>query len=341
MTDKPLLSVLKGEVLDPPPIWLMRQAGRYLPEYRKVRASQPDFISFCLNPEAAAEVTLQPIRRFGFDASIVFADILLIPYAMGQKVWFEPGEGPKLEPVIPGSTAGLGLDRITDILAPVGETLQRVRAGLPDNCTLIGFAGSPWTVATYMIEGGGSKDRWKARSLAWSDPDGMADLLNLIADASIEYLAMQAQSGAEVLKLFESWAEGLPPELFERVVINPTRRIVKGLRSKGIDHPIIGFPKGAGTYLRDFVEKTGITALGLDHGINSEWARETLPRSLPVQGQLDPTVLNAGGDALDREIDRLKAIWAGRPWIFNLGHGINPDVPPDHVARLVERVRAD
>ena len=340
MIRKPLLNVLSGQIETPPPIWLMRQAGRYLPEYREIRAKQPDFISFCLNPEAAAEVTLQPIRRYDFDASIVFADILLIPHGMGQKVWFEPGEGPKLEPVLPGHTNQLSLDHVCDKLAPVGETLKLVRAGLPDTCTLIGFAGSPWTVATYMIEGGGSKDRWKARTAAWSDPDAMTDMLNLIADASIEYLAMQVESGADVIKLFESWAEGLPAPLFDQVVIRPTRRIVDGLRKRGVTVPIIGFPKGAGPHYTTYARETGIDAIATDHGLDTEWAKTAIPASIPVQGQLDPAVLRAGGAVLDREIDRLKEAWSDRAWIFNLGHGINPDVPPEHVTQLVERVRA-
>lgn len=341
MSEKPFLRALAGETVSPPPIWLMRQAGRYLPEYRAVRAGQPDFIAFCLNPEAAAEVTLQPIRRYGFDAAIVFADILLIPYAMGQKVWFEKGEGPKLDPLIPGEAATrLSLDKVRGILAPVSETLRRVKADLPETCALIGFAGAPWTVATYMIEGGGSKDRWKARSLAWSDPDAFDAMMDMIADATALYLIDQANAGADALKIFESWAEGLPAPLFDRVVIRPTRRIVQKVRAAGVDVPIIGFPKGAGPHCVRYARQTGVDALALDHGLDTDWARENLPQDLPVQGQLDPAVLKAGGPALDGEIDRLLSAWAGRPYVFNLGHGINPDVPPEHVERLVARVRS-
>lgn len=336
---KPLLDVLAGKTRTPPPIWLMRQAGRYLPEYREVRARQPDFIAFCLNPQAAAEVTLQPIRRYGFDASIVFADILLIPHALGQKVWFEKGEGPKLEPLAPKDAGRLQPDRVEERLEPVCETLRILRRELPGDCTLIGFAGAPWTVATYMIEGGGSKDRWAARTAAWSDPAGFDALMAVLADATARYLIAQARAGAEVLKLFESWAEGLPAPLFERVVIAPTRTIVDQVRAAGVEAPIIGFPKGAGPLAVRYARETGIDALAIDHGLDTGWATGALPAGLPVQGQLDPAVLKAGGAALDGEVDRLLAAWKDRPYVFNLGHGINPDVPPDHVTRLVNRVR--
>jgi len=336
---RPLLRSLSGETLSPPPVWLMRQAGRYLPEYRKVRAGQPDFIAFCLNPEAAAEVTLQPIRRYGFDAAIVFADILLIPYALGQKVWFEKGEGPRLEPLALERMDLLSRERAGEILAPVSETIRRTRAALPDEAALIGFAGSPWTVATYMIEGGGSKDRFKTRSLAWSDPEGFGALLDLLADASADYLCAQAKAGVDVLKLFDSWADGLPDPLFDRVVIGPTRRIIDRLRENGITAPVIGFPRGAGPQIVRYAQQTGVNGLAIDHGMDSAWAASALPETLPVQGQLDPAVLKAGGAALDAEIDRLLGAWRDRPYIFNLGHGINLETPPDHVAQLISRVR--
>ncbi|WP_233245673.1 uroporphyrinogen decarboxylase [Marinicauda salina] len=334
-----MLRALAGERVDPPPIWLMRQAGRYLPEYREVRATQPDFISFCLNPEAAAEVTLQPIRRYGFDAAIVFADILLIPHALGQKVWFVKGEGPKLEPIAPADAGTLQPESVESRLAPVGETLSRVAASLPETCALIGFAGAPWTVATYMVEGGGSKDRWTARSLAWAQPEAFDELLAVIADATARYLVMQAQSGAEALKVFDSWAEGLPDPLFDRVVIRPTRRVVDQVRAAGVTAPIIGFPKGCGPHYPRYAAETGVDAIALDHGLDTGWARKALPANIPVQGQLDPAVLKAGGAALDGEADRLLAAWSDRPYVFNLGHGISPDVPPENVARLVTRVR--
>ena len=307
-----LLTVLNGERLDPTPIWMMRQAGRYLPEYRKVRATAPDFISFCLNPEKAAEVTLQPIRRFGFDGAIVFADILLIPMTLGRKVWFVKGEGPKLDPLDMAEIGSMSVGDVEDHLGPVGETLSRVRAELPEETTLIGFAGAPWTVATYMIEGGGSKDRLQARAAAWRDPEAFDVLLGHLVESTARYLVMQARSGANVLKIFDSWAEGLPETLFERVVIAPTRAIVEKVRAAGITVPIIGFPKGAD---------------------------KALPAGMPVQGQLDPSVLLAGGPALDSEIARIISAWKSRPHIFNLGHGISPDVPIAHVERLIEQVR--
>ena len=337
--DRRLLTVLKGERLDPPPLWMMRQAGRYLPEYRKVRATAPDFISFCLNPEKAAEVTLQPIRRFGFDASIVFADILLIPMTLGRRVWFEPGEGPKLDPLDLKSVDTMQIGDVEDQLGPVGETLSRVRADLPNETTLIGFAGAPWTVATYMMEGGGSKDRLNARAAAWQDPERFGVLLDHLVEATARYLVMQAQSGADVLKLFDSWADSLPEPLFERVIIAPTRAIIDKVRAAGITTPIIGFPKGAGTLYARYAAETGIDAIALDHGVDPVWAHSALPQGMPVQGQLDPSVLLAGGAALDSEIARIMSAWKARPHIFNLGHGISPGVPIAHVERLIEQVR--
>lgn len=336
---KNLLRVLAGETLATPPVWLMRQAGRYLPEYRAVRATQPDFIAFCLNPEAATEVTLQPIRRYRFDASIVFADILLIPHAMGQKVWFEKGEGPRLAQMELAKLAALSPEGAAERLDPVCETLRRLSKALPDTCTLIGFAGAPWTVATYMIEGAGSKDRWKARTAAWSEPALMGQLLTNLADATADYLIAQAKAGAEVLKIFESWAEGLPAPLFERVVIRPTRRIVEKVKAVGISAPIIGFPKGAGPHYVRYAAETGIDAIATDHGLDTEWAVANLPCEMPVQGQLDPAVLKAGGEVLRSETQRLLDVWGGRPYVFNLGHGINPDVPPEHVDALLAHIR--
>lgn len=338
--DRPFRKALAGETVSPPPIWLMRQAGRYLPEYREIRAQQSDFVAFCLNPEASAEVTLQPIRRYGFDASIVFADILLIPHGLGQKVWFEKGEGPKLDPISLDSLNALDIERSRKVLSPVMETVRLVRAGLPDTTSLIGFCGAPWTVATYMIDGGGSKDRFIPRSLAWSQPDKFDALMDLLAEASAVYLADQVRAGCDVLKIFDSWADSLPDPLFDRVVIRPTRKIVDRLRADGIDVPIIGFPKGSGPQMVRYAEQTGVTALSLDHGTDTSWAVEALPKTLPVQGQLDPSVLHAGGAALDAEIDRLLCAWADRPYVFNLGHGIHLDTPPEHVTQLIERVRA-
>ncbi len=336
---KPLLAVLNGETCSPPPVWLMRQAGRYLPEYRQVRSKAANFIDFCFSPDLAAEVTMQPIRRFGFDAAIIFADILLIPIALGRKVWFVTGEGPKLEPFNPTDYESLAQGRVAEVLAPIAETLRMVKPQLPAQTTLIGFAGSPWTVATYMVEGGGSKDRYATRVAAWRDPVAFDGMLDRIADATAEYLIMQAQAGAEVLKLFDSWAEGLPEPLFERVIIRPTRRIIDRIRAAGVTVPIIGFPRGAGTLYPRYARETGITGLALDTAVQPEWAREALPATLPVQGHLDPSVLRAGGALLDAEIDRLLEAWSGRPHIFNLGHGITPDVPIAHVEQLLARIR--
>lgn len=339
LSEKPLLAVLKGQVHTPPPVWLMRQAGRYLAEYREVRARAENFVNFCFSPDLAAEVTLQPIRRFGFDGAIVFADILLIPIALGRKVWFVTGEGPKLEPFDVRNFAELDLSRVEEVLAPVGETLQRVKPELPAKTALIGFAGSPWTVATYMIEGGGSKDRFSARVAAWQYPEAFDAMIDRIADATARYLVMQAHAGADVLKLFDSWAEGLPEPLFERVIIRPTRRIVDAVRAAGVEVPIIGFPRGAGSFYARYARETGVTALALDTGIDPAWAQTVLPDGIPVQGHLDPAALRAGGVALDGEVDRLLNAWAGRPHIFNLGHGITPDVPVAHVERLLARIR--
>jgi uroporphyrinogen decarboxylase len=338
-SNKPFLAALAGETLTPPPIWLMRQAGRYLPEYREVRAQQPDFINFCLNPEAAAEVTLQPIRRYGFDAAIVFADILLIPYGLGQKTWFEKGEGPKLTPLTRAMQDSLDVGRAREVLKPVSETLSRVKAELPDETALIGFCGSPWTVATYMIEGGGSKDRFETRALAWSDPERFDALMDILVESSALYLADQAAAGADALKLFDSWADGLPDPLFDRVVIEPTRKIVARLRELGVTVPVIGFPRGAGPQAVRYAQKTGITALALDHGVDTGWAMEAFPKTLPLQGQLDPAVLRAGGAVLDAEVDRLLSTWGGRPYVFNLGHGIHLNTPPENVAQLLRRIR--
>lgn len=340
LSKKPVLSVLSGDALETPPVWLMRQAGRYLSEYREVRAKAKNFIDFCFSPDLAAEVTLQPIRRFGFDAAIMFADILLIPIALGRKVWFVTGEGPKLDPFDVRQFEALAEQRDDAVLAPIGETLRRVKPELPDETTLIGFVGSPWTVATYMVEGGGSKDRFRARVAAWEHPEAFDGMLAYIADATADYLIMQAGAGADVLKLFDSWAEGMPEPLFERMVIRPTARIVERVRAAGVELPIIGFPRGAGSFYRRYARETGVTAVALDTGMDPEWAKSMLPEGMPVQGHLDPAALRAGGEALDSEVDRLISAWRGRPHIFNLGHGITPDVPVDHVHRLIDRIRS-
>jgi uroporphyrinogen decarboxylase len=338
MSKPKLLRVLDGETLDRPPVWFMRQAGRYLPEYRALRATAPDFISFCMNPEKAAEATLQPMRRFPFDASIVFADILLIPGALGQDVRFEVGEGPRLGDLPPLETMRAKAAGAGAALANVGETLSRVRSALEPERALIGFAGAPWTVLTYMIEGR-SSDRVRARSLAYTEPEQVDALLDVLVEATVSYLIMQAGAGAQVLKLFESWAEGLSETLFERLVIRPHQAIITGLRAAGVDTPVIGFPRGAGALLTRYVEAVPTQAVALDTQAPIAFG-QTIQASRPIQGALDPLAIRAGGAALDAEVERLLAGWSGGPYIFNLGHGILPDTPIAHVEQVLGAVQA-
>jgi uroporphyrinogen decarboxylase len=328
--------VLDGESLARPPIWMMRQAGRFLPEYRALRATTPDFIAFCLNPEKAAEATLQPMRRFPLDAAIVFADILLIPLALGQKTWFAAGEGPRLGPLPSNEELRRGLDGALGVLAPVGETLSRVREALEPERTLIGFAGAPWTVATYMIEGRGS-DRTGARTRAYEDAATVDGLIEVLVEATVNYLELQAQSGAQVLKLFESWAEGLPEDQFERLVTRPHRAIVENLRKRGVTAPVIGFPRGAGALVERYAAEAGVTAVALDTQASAEMGRR-IQKHVPIQGALDPLLLRAGGPGLDARIDQLIDQWGGGPYVFNLGHGSLADAPIPHVERLVSKV---
>jgi uroporphyrinogen decarboxylase len=335
---KPILRVLAGEKPDIPPIWLMRQAGRYLPEYRALRATKGGFLELCYDPEAAAEVTLQPIRRFGFDGAILFSDILVIPHAMGQKLWFEEGEGPRLAPSLVDAVLA-GLEAAHDRLDPVYETVRRVVTDLPPHVTMLGFAGSPWTVATYMVAGQGSKDQSPARRLAYRDPAAFQLMIDAIVDLTVDYLAGQAAAGVEAVQLFDSWAGSLSPEQFDRWVIAPNAEIVSRLRARCPDLKIIGFPKGAGAKLIDYVRETGVDGVGLDETIVPEWADAMLPPGLPVQGNLDPLALVAGGKALETAVDRIITAFADRPHIFNLGHGIVPDAPIAHVEALLKRVR--
>ena len=332
-----LLRALSGEVLPRPPIWFMRQAGRYLPEYRALRSQVKDFISFCLNPVMAAEATLQPMRRFPLDAAIVFADILLVPLALGQKVWFEEGEGPKLGPLPGISELEVSLDGALALLAPVGETLADVREALDPDRALIGFAGAPWTVATYMIEGGSSRDRAKARALAYEDPARIDALIEVLVEATARYLTLQAASGADVLKLFDSWSDNLPEDLFERLVTSPHARIVKRLRDAGVTQPVIGFPRGAGALVENYAERAGVDAVALDVQASADLGRRLQGR-LTIQGALDPILLRSGGKALDERVEQMIAQWSGGPYVFNLGHGILPDTPIEHVARVISRV---
>ncbi len=330
------LRALDHETLDRPPIWFMRQAGRSLPEYRELRKRAQDFISFCHDPEMAAEATLQPMRRFPFDAAIVFADILLIPGALGQRVWFETGEGPRLGELPSIESMADQVEGSTAKLSAIGETLTRVRAALEPERALIGFAGAPWTVATYMIEGRGS-DRVRARAMAFEDPDKLDALIAVLVDATIRYLVMQVKAGAQALQLFESWAELLPEDVFERIVVKPHAAIVQGLRDQGIDVPIIGFPRGAGSLLEGYAERAGVQGVGLDVQASAALGKR-LQKTVTIQGALDPLLLRAGGEALDRRVDQLLEQWGDGPYIFNLGHGVLPDTSPDNIGRVVHRV---
>jgi uroporphyrinogen decarboxylase len=333
---KKLLQVLKGEAVSPPPIWLMRQAGRYLPEYRALRAKAPDFIKFCLTPDLAAEVTLQPVRRFELDAAILFADILLIPHALGQKVWFAEGEGPRLEPL--RDLAGLeSLSYRADALAPVMETIRLVRTTLPANAALIGFAGAPWTVATYMIEGMGGTEHSVILALAEQDWPFFGKLMDVLVEASSAYLIAQADAGAEVLQLFESWAATVPEALWTRAVLEPTARIVRTVKAKHPGIPIIGFPRGRGAGAAAYAEATGVDGVGIDQ--MTDIASLKMPAGIALQGNLSPELLLQGGEEMRAQAKRLVAAMAGKPFIFNLGHGVLQPTPPDHVAELVAAVR--
>jgi len=338
MSETPrLLRALAGETLDRPPIWFMRQAGRCLPEYRELRAQAGDFISLCFNPEMAAEVTLQPMRRFPMDAAIVFADILLIPRALGQELWFEAGEGPRLGELPDIRKMADEVEASTDRLSAIGETLARVRAELEPERALIGFAGGPWTVATYMIEGRGS-DRSAARTFAYNNPEKLDALLDVLVDATARYLVMQAKSGAQALKIFESWAEGLAEDVFERIVIRPHQAIVERVRAAGVTAPFIGFPRGAGALVENYAAAVPVNAVALDTQASAALGRRLQADGKTIQGALDNLLLRAGGPALDARVEQLLGQWNDGPYIFNLGHGVMPDTPIDHIARVVERV---
>lgn len=334
-TAKPLLDVLAGARPQRTPCWFMRQAGRYLPEYREVRAEAGSFLDLVYTPDLAAEVTLQPIRRYGMDAAILFSDILVIPHALGQDVRFVQGEGPQLEAI--GSAAdlkGLAPERVMDAASPVFETVRRLARALPEDVALIGFAGAPWTVATYMAAGRGGDDQKAAKSWAFGDPEGFGALLAILEEATARYLMGQVEAGAEVLQIFDSWAGNLPEPLFESAVIAPTKRLVARLKETAPDIPIIGFPRLAGANLPRYVAETGVDAVSLDSGVPLAWADGALPDGFPVQGNLDPQLVVAGGPAMRAEASRILQAFAGRPHIFNLGHGFTPDTPPDHVADL-------
>ena len=338
MSETPrLLRALAGETLDRPPVWFMRQAGRSLPEYRALRERAADFIAFCHDPVMAAEATLQPMRRFPFDAAIVFADILLIPRALGQEVWFEAGEGPRLGKLPSLDRLQAEVEGSTGRLASIGETLRRVRAELEPDRALIGFAGGPWTVATYMIEGRGS-NREAARAFAYAEPERLAGLIEVLVDATARYLVMQARSGAQALKIFESWAEGLPEDVFERLVVAPHAAIIDKVRAAGVRVPFIGFPRGAGALVEAYAEAAPVEAVALDTQAPAALGRRLQAQGKTIQGALDNLLLRQGGPALDARVDRLLEQWGEGPYIFNLGHGVLPDTPIAHIARVVERV---
>jgi uroporphyrinogen decarboxylase len=332
-----LVRALAGEILERPPIWFMRQAGRSLPEYLELRAKAADFISFCHNPEMAAEATLQPVRRFPLDAAVVFADILLIPRALGQEVWFEPGEGPRLGALPEIAALADQVEASTGRLAAIGETLARVRAELEPDRALIGFAGGPWTVATYMIEGRGSQ-REQSRTFAYQHPERLDALLEVLVESTARYLVMQARSGAQVLQIFESWAENLAEDVFERIVVGPHRAIVEKVRAAGVTVPFIGFPRGAGALVETYAAKVPVQGVGLDTQASAAMGQRLQGQGKTIQGALDNLLLRAGGPALDVRVDQLIAQWGQGAYIFNLGHGIMPDTPIPHIARVVERV---
>ena len=339
VTGKPLLATLRGERQARPPVWLMRQAGRYLPEYRALRAEKGGFLALVTDSAAAAEVTLQPIRRFGFDGAILFSDILTIPWALGQDLWFEAGEGPRLAPTVSARAVLDALVPQPDRLLPIYDTVRRVKDRLDPAVTFLGFAGSPWTIATYMIAGRGSREQAEARRLAYADRALMTALVDRIVAATTDYLAGQVAAGVDAVQLFDSWAGSLSPAQFEDWVIAPTAQIVAGLRARCPGTPIIGFPKGAGGKLAAYARDTGVDAVGLDETVDPVWADAALPAGLPVQGNLDPLALIAGGAALDIAVDRILGAFARRPHVFNLGHGIQQDTPVAHVAQLLDRLR--
>lgn len=339
VSEKPILKALNGMPVEPRPVWLMRQAGRYLPEYREIRSKAPDFLALCLTPELAAEVTLQPIRRFAFDAAILFADILLIPHALGQRVWFAEGEGPKLDALDAASIKRLRREDVRSRLAPVCETIRRVRADLPRQTTLIGFAGAPWTVATYMIAGGSSDDSTPARLFAHRHPEAFAELINLLVEATTDYLIAQVDAGAEALQLFESWAGTIPVDSISAFSLDPLRRIVERVRLHAPTVPIIVFPRAAGANLQLYAA-IGANAISLDTHTSLRWARALFTQQTALQGNLDPIALIAGGDALKVAVANILDATKDTPHVFNLGHGIRPETPPAHVEQLLNLIRS-
>lgn len=341
---KPLLRALGGEAVWPPPMWLMRQAGRYLPEYRAVREQAGGFIALCTNPELASEVTLQPIRRYGMDGAILFSDILMVPWALGQPLRFAEGEGPVLDPIRDAAgVAALELAMVRQRAAPIFETVRLTRAALTaqhPRTALIGFAGSPWTVAAYMVEGHGSRDFHTARGLAYADPALFGKLIRILVDATTDYLLAQIEAGAEAVMLFDSWAGMLPPCQFRRWVIEPTATIVRNVKRAHPAIPVIGFPRLAGPLISEYVQRTGVNTVAMDTAMDPRFAATAVPAHIGLQGNLDPLSLVAGGIALETEARQLMAAMRGRPFVFNLGHGIEKVTPPEHVTQLVRLVRS-
>jgi uroporphyrinogen decarboxylase len=337
---KLFLRVLDGQKTSVPPIWLMRQAGRYLPEYREIRSTAASFLDFCYTPALATEATLQPIRRFGFDAAILFSDILVIPDALGQKVGFESGEGPRLDPIVTAEDLGkLNPDILNGKLDKVFETIDRVKGQLPPETTFIGFCGAPWTVASYMIAGRGTPDQAPARIFAYRNPELFAELIAMLVEASAAYLVRQLRAGVEVVQIFDSWSGVLPVAEFERWCLEPVKAIVAKVRAELPDARIIAFPRGAASHMIDYARMEGLSAIGLDTAVDPVWAAAQVQVSLPVQGNLDPLALLAGGPGLDEGIERILSAFGSRPHIFNLGHGILPETPIANVERLLARVR--
>ncbi|MDH5723591.1 MAG: uroporphyrinogen decarboxylase [Alphaproteobacteria bacterium] len=343
-TDKPFLDALNGHVTDKIPFWFMRQAGRYLPEYRDLRESAGGFLEMAYNPDIATEITMQPIRRFGMDAAIIFSDILTIPHALGQHLEFAQGEGPKLDPINEASDISrLDFSKFDQHLAPVYQALKQTKAALTSegfaNTALIGFAGSPWTVATYMIEGGSSKDFFKTKSFAYAQEEEFSNLINILIEATASYLINQIAAGAECVQLFDSWAGALDSNSFKKWVIKPTKQIVDLVKDSHPDVPIIGFPRMAGTNYLDYVQGTGVNGIGLDHQVNLKWAARTLQPLACLQGNLDPAALMAGGDALILATEQIITELRQGPFVFNLGHGIHKDTPVEHVEQLVDLIK--
>jgi uroporphyrinogen decarboxylase len=340
LSDKLLIRALKGERVRPVPFWLMRQAGRYLPEYREIRAKAENFIDFCGSPGLTVEATLQPLRRYHMDAAILFSDILVVPHALGQEVSFESGEGPKLKALVgEADIARLSIEQFHERLEPSYETLRQLVFALPETTALIGFAGAPWTVATYMIEGGSSKEFVKAKGWAYRQTADLERLIDLLTEMTAEYLLMQIAAGAEVIQLFDSWAGVLPEEEFRKWSIRPARKIVEKLRTRCPNVPIIGFPKGAGALYEAYVKETGVDAVSLDSSVPLSWAARTLQPHAALQGNLDNVLLLAGGEAMEHETRRIIDVLGKGAFVFNLGHGILQQTPPEHVARLAEIIK--